>query len=218
MPAPPRPLPPAHSAHFTVLGTVSGNPVANTFWVRNGNAVLPSQADLNAFTNTVVGHYAFNFMPELSRDFVLNQCSCLYYIATGAELEAVISNTTVGGRAFASLPLNVAACVGWRVQQHYRGGHPRMYLPAIATADVQGPRSLTATKASALAGAGNAFHLGVNGSSAGAFTGAKLGIVSFVFRKAWRDPPVFRDFVTNSAHCDTRIDSMRRRLGHDIPP
>jgi hypothetical protein len=218
MPPPPRPLPPPHTAHFTILGNVSGNPVANTGWVRNGNAQLPAQADLQAICVGILEAYKQTFLPELSRDFVLQQCALLYYLSTGAEEESVVGSNAIGGRAFGSLPLNVAACVGWRVQQHYRGGHPRMYLPAISTADVAGPRSLTSTKATALAAAGNSFHVSVNSQSSGAFSGTKLGIVSFVFRKEWRSPPVFRDFVSSSAHCDTRIDSMRRRLGHDIPP
>jgi len=36
-----------------------------------------------------------------------------------------------------------------------------------------------------------------------------------VLRKAWRTPPVFRDFVPGGATVDSRIDTQRRRLGPD---
>jgi len=62
------------------------------------------------------------------------------------------------------------------------------------------------------------FHVGVDAISQGLFSSSKLGIVSFVLRKEWRAPPVFRDFTLGAAHADERIDSMRRRLGRDIPP
>jgi len=218
MPIGARPNPPAHCAHFTVNGTVDGFPVANTFWVRNGNAVTPSGADFTSFNNKVGEHFGAFFCPQLSNRFALTDVEGLYYDQAGAELAAGTSHTNPGGKPVGCPPLNVSMCVGWRVQQHYRGGHPRTYLPAPPLDAITNGRSFTAGYASAVAGAAANFHSNINAISFGAFTSAKLGIVSFVLRKEWRSPPVFRDFVTGGAHCDTRIDSQRRRLGHDIAP
>jgi hypothetical protein len=40
------------------------------------------------------------------------------------------------------------------------------------------------------------------------------GVVSFVNDGAWRTPPLFRRFLVG-AHVDSRVDTMRRRLGPD---
>ena len=218
MPTGQRPLPPPHCAHLTVFGTVQGTPVANTFWVRNGNAAEPSQADFTSFCSDFGAAYLTHFLPHLSSNLTISETSALYYEAGGASLSAAVSHNNAGGEATGPLPANCAMAVGWRVQAHYRGGHPRAYLPAIPANKMADSRQVSATYASALALAAKNFHTFVNDISHGLFASSKLGLVSFVFRKEWRSPPIFRDFVLDSAHCDPRIDSMRRRLGRDIPP
>jgi len=214
----PRPLPPPHTAHFTVLGTFDGAPWANTFWMRNGNAVTPSQDD---FTQ-VVASFNFEFdhyiLQELVQDVAVAEVSALYYEAGGAQMQGAVASTFKGHKNEASFPANVACCVGWRVQQHYKGGHPRTYLVGPPRSAQASSRTFDPAYVQDVAIRANEFNLSVNSISSGAWQGGKLGIVSFVFRKAWREPPVFRDFVTGSAHCDPRIDSMRRRLGRDVPP
>jgi len=88
-------------------------------------------------------------------------------------------------------------------------------MPSSQLADV---RSFTPAYVGSVATSANDFHTDINEINRGAIQSVKLGIVSFVLRKEWRSPPVFRDFIPGQAHCDTRVDSMRRRVGRDIPP
>lgn len=218
MPTGQRPDPPAHTIHITALGTLDGFPWANTFWLRNGNAQTPVQADFTTVVNNFGSKYVTNFLPHLSHTLIMSEFSALYYETGGASLAAAVGYSTIGGDPGNTAPANVSCCIGWRVQAHYRGGHPRTYLAGIPTSKFANSRQFSTAYASAVAGSAAAFHREVNGLSAGALSSLKLGIVSFVLRKEWRNPPVFRDFIIDSAHVDPRIDSMRRRLGRDIPP
>lgn len=218
MPTGARPNPPPHSMHMVILGNVDGFPWANTFWVRNGNAQVPTQNDFTTFAANFGVAYWSHMKATLSEKVVGTEVTGLYYDSAGAELAAAVSNVTAGLSTGAVCPANVALCIGWRVQQHYRGGHPRTYLPGVPVTALLNSRSFVAAYASNAAQAASQFHNDVNATTNGAIQGCKLGIVSFVLRKEWRSPPVFRDFVYPSAHADQRIDSMRRRLGRDIPP
>lgn len=204
--------------HLAILGLIGDAPFANTFWVRNGNAQNPTQGDFTNFTNNFATSYKTYILPHLSSSVVLNECSSLYYTEQGAELAGAVSVTGNGGVTGTTLPANVSLCVGWRVQQHYRGGHPRTYLPGIPAAELASARLFSAAYVALVAQAAQNFHADVNNNTAGAIGLCKLGVVSFVLRKEWRNPPVFRDFILPSAHADQRIDSMRRRLGRDLPP
>ena len=205
--------------HFTVTGLVTNDsPWANVFWVRNGNAQIPSPADFDAMTLAMTQAYISHFIPLLSSQLHVSDVKALYYGPDGADLAAEVGSTQVGSDAASSLPASVALAVGWAVQQHYKGGHPRTYLSGIPSSKVSTSRHFTQAFVDSAVSAANAFHQDVNDESHGLISGCKLGTVSFVLRKAWRAPPVFRDFTPARAHADIRIDSMRRRVGRDIPP
>jgi hypothetical protein len=219
MPTGQRPNPPQHSMHFAVAGTYQGDtPFANTLWVRNGNAQTPSQADFNATVASVGTKFVEHFGPQVNTGVVWTNCDGYYYGVNGIDLAYQAPITGSGGKAGIHMPASVALCVGWRVQQHYKGGHPRTYLVGPAADQLLGGRLFTSSYVTAVAGAANAFNTDVNAMSLGAIGLVKLGVVSFVLRNEWRAPPVFRDFTVGGAHCDTRVDSQRRRLGRDVPP
>ena len=219
MPTGQRPNPPAHVAHFAVRGTVLGGSTwANTFWLRNGNAQTPTQSDFQSVVVDAAAQWNNNFKGLLSNQLTINDVTGLYYGPTGGELFGETVLNQQGGDTEPSTPANVAACIGFTVQQHYRGGHPRMYLAGIGLSKLQDPSHFSTAFVTACVQAANAMNNGLNQTSHGNFSSSKMGIVSFVLRKEWRNPPVFRDFITNAAHMDARVDSMRRRLGRDIPP
>ena len=216
--ADPRPNPPAHVMHMAVLGLVSGFPWANTFWVRNGNAQTPSQADFTNFTGNFATTFQTYLLPHLSNQLHTVEVTGLYYGPTGGELAAAVSFDHPGGKTAGAMPMSVSCCIGWRVQAHYRGGHPRTYLAGIPSDSFANPRQFLPAYVAGVASSAADFHTAVNNNVAGLLSSLKLGTVSFINKKQWREPPVFRDFITASAHVDPRIDSQRRRLGRDIPP
>lgn len=218
MPAPPRPDPPADVCHVAISGNISTTtPWANIFWFRNGAGTTPTQGDLDLTIDGILAAYKAQFLPSLGTAVSLQRAIALYYGASGGILSSDRSTTGSGARAAAVLPSNCAICVSWAIPAHYRGGHPRTYLPGPTIDTLATPRTFSPSYPTEIAGKANAFITAVNAIVHGAISDVHLGTVSFVLRKAWRTPPVFRDFTPTGAHCDARVDSMRRRLGRDIP-
>jgi hypothetical protein len=219
MPTGQRPDPPAHSVHLTVGGTYGGDtPIANTFWVRNGNAQVPTVATLDSLALWLGNAYVAAFLPQLSNALVITNCDAYYYGTAGIAVASSRPITGTGGKAGVALPANVALAVGWQVSTRYRGGHPRTYLVGPASDRLVGGRRFLQAYIDGVRDSANSFHAQIDAYVSGELSGLHLGIVSFVNRKEWRSPPIFRDFVPGGAHADTRVDSMRRRLGRDVPP
>lgn len=219
MPAGARPDPPAHSVRVIVAGTYGGDtPVANTLWVRNGMGAAPSVADFDAFLQDVGDKFVSRFKGLTSAAMAWTNADGYYYDATGIALAASRTLTGAGTQSALPLPASVALCIGWQVQQHYKGGHPRTYLVGPDSGQLVGGRRFTTALTTSAVASANGFHNDVNAMSHGGIAFCRLGVVSFVNKKAWRSPPVFRDYVTGGAHCDTRVDTQRRRLGRDVPP
>lgn len=217
-PSPPRPHPPAHTLRLTVGSVYGGQPCANVFWLRNPNPVVPSQAGFDAFMATIASSFANNMTDHTSVGITFNSWQALYYGPVEIDLAGSGSLAITGEDASAALPANVAACISWKVQQHYKGGHPRTYVAGIGSSAIALPTRFQAAYTTALADSANQFHRDCSASSTTDFPSSlRLGVVSFVLRNEWRSPPVFRDFVPEGARVDERIDSMRRRLGRDIP-
>lgn len=216
MPAGARPNPPAHVAHFSVEGVVDdAYPWACGFWVRNGNEDSPTVNNLTDVAEDIGDLFKANFARVSSSRLDYLVCRAIYYGPTGGEL-GVDSPMSGSGTGSASvLPANVAMCISWKVGPRYRGGHPRTYLAGIDADTQEDATSFIGTEVATAQADANDFLAGVNAINRGDFTDAHLGTVSFVLDNEWRTPPIFRDYVPDATTVDTRIDSMRRRLGRD---
>lgn len=216
MPLPPRPNPPAHVAHFICHGTFAGVNWANTFWLRNGHGTSPSAVDFQAVTEAFYALYRSAFKGHMNTGVVISGCEGIYYGPSGGDIGGSVAIADGGSLSGEQLTAQVATCISWRVQQRYRGGHPRTYLPPADKTKVDTPRLWTSSFANAVRDSANDFLDNVNTIAFGNFSDSHLGIVSFVLRKEWRVPPVFRDFIPDAAGVDARIDTQRRRLGADL--
>lgn len=212
----PRPNPPAHVVRSSVEGTVAGVAFANVFWLRNGAGQTPGLGDLGAFATDLLQTYQSAFAAYMHSGVLIQDCSVIYYGPTGGDLGTEITSVAPGTGPGAGLPNNVATCISWKLQQRYRGGHPRTYLPPPGVDSMSDTRLFSAGHVDGVVIAANAFHAHMNAASHGALSDIHLGTVSFVHKNDWRDPPTFRDYISNAAHVDLRIDSMRRRLGPDL--
>jgi hypothetical protein len=216
VPAGNRPNPPANVAHFTVHGTIVGVGWANTFWVRNGSGVAPAAND---FANAVADfHLKWRdaFLEHIGTECQVVGCNGLYYGETGADLGFDYAHGDTGSQAGPGLPASAATGISWAVLAHYKGGHPRTYLPSPSQSSLNDGRTFHSTHTDDVRQAANAFLTNVNATVHGDFNNVHLGTVSFILRKQWRTPPIFRDFVPGGASVDARIDTQRRRLGRDL--
>jgi hypothetical protein len=199
-----------------VHGLQSGVPWANTFWVRNGGALSPSSSDFAGIVDAVRGFWVQHFIEHIGTGATVEGCDGLYYGAQGIEIGFNAQHVDTGSMAGSVLPSQVSAGISWSVQAAYKGGHPRTYLPPPSQTALLSTRLFNPSFATALTSAANGFHASLNFLRAGNMSDLHLGTVSFVLRKQWRSPPVFRDFVPGNARVDQRVDTQRRRLGRDL--
>lgn len=216
MPSGPRPTPPNRCIRAAFEGTYGGTHWTNVMWFYATGAGLISHANLVTFADAVFGAYVDNILKSFSTASALNLVQVVLY-ENDEPLEAnslhAVASGTVGG---AAAPANVAACISWPISAHYRGGHPRTYMGGVPDSACANGSQFDGTWRTGLIARANAFHTACEGLPAmGGIATVEHGIVSFVKNKVWRDPPVFRR-ITTGAYVDTRIDTMRRRLGRDV--
>jgi hypothetical protein len=153
---------------------------------------------------------------------ILAQLSDAYELASvraidnSGETENAVTGVvgTAGGVSQAALSPNVAATISWTIAAHYRGGHPRMYLPGapVNAVTAAGSGTWTSTFRDALSAAGSAFLTSFNEALVGSIT-EQIGTISFFRNKVARVPPVFYPYEEASVY--SRLDSQRRRLGKE---
>jgi hypothetical protein len=136
---------------------------------------------------------------------------------TGTTENIAFEGTTTAGQS-TNPPLspNCAMCISWRINAHYRGGHPRTYVPGINSATVSPPGGNSYV--SAAIGAMEAFAVeaisyigGIEGPSAA----WALGSVSYYRDHELLETPQFYPY--QNAIVGSRVDSQRRRLGKEPP-
>lgn len=130
------------------------------------------------------------------------------------ENVSVTDLTTTGGVTGTPQPPQVCVVISWQIAAHYRGGHPRMYLPGVtsATLDTSGGKNIAAAKRLDFETAGDALITAVNGAS-GTGSPYTIGTISYYSGNALRATPLFRPYLT--AVVGTRICTQRRRLGKE---
>jgi hypothetical protein len=183
-------------------------------WCRNSAAATPTPATFEQWTQRFANIFHDEFVTGMSNQVHFLNMNGLYYGLDGIDLAIDVPDSRTGTAAGTRLPANVALCVSWLVQQHYRGGHPRTYFTGMMYSACDDMTTWTSATVADWHDRANNFHGAVNGGFSD-MPGLFLGTVSFVLRNEWRTPPVFRDYVRDGARVDTRIDSQRRRLGRD---
>lgn len=203
---------------------------SNVFW-GTSTSFTGSTADCQSIATCYLNAWKFVDPDDSTNDSlitVLNSGWLLTEIVvsdnTGASdnfyVLPVNLNGTMGSPANCAPP-NVAAVVSWDIDQKYKGGHPRTYLPGIdSTAYAEGGSNQWASAfVSALKAAALAFltQLVANLLAAG-FASAEPVIISR-FRNGPRPSAVAFPITNSSANppvVNSRIDSQRRRLGKEI--
>lgn len=194
-----------------VVGTVNGTTFNNIFHLQYSGSA-PSVANLNAVCTDVLSAWGTHFSPLCPSTVVLANADAADLTNAGAATGEA-TDTTAGTRAGTPLPNNVACCVTWHINNRYRGGHPRSYIPAGVIADVSGGNRWSDAFVTAMNSAAAAFLAAVNAISVGGST-YKLVCLSYHRAKIALNPPV--PYTIQSALVDHRPDSQRKRLGRDI--
>lgn len=206
-------LPVTNGLRIVVNGLLSGTPTANVMHARAAGSILvpPSQADLDAIAAYWRSAWAANFLVRQSTtDFLLGTVT-VQDLSSNMGLIGSSAGSTAGSRAGLSLPANVAMCVSWRTNLHFRGGHCRTYIPGLIQTDQNGATSWATASITAMLSAATAFRTAVSSVTAGRLT--PLCMLSRQSGGSIRPSPLLLDVTGETI--DTRIDSMRHRLGKD---
>lgn len=112
-----------------------------------------------------------------------------------------------------TVPPSVAACVSWSVQQRWRGGHPRTYIPISYAADCSSTL-IAGTHQTLLLSSARAWRTAINGRQ---FLGAALTMYTIrYFHDRGQMYPIPAKLPIQDAAVHSRLDSMRRRLGKEV--
>lgn len=212
------PLQPVPSVARVVVNGVfssSGGPWVNIFHVRREPvAGSLTQGEVDAIAAGVRGAWLNNFIPLCSSAMTLGNV-----VATDITDQFGLVGTSSGNNAGAiatgtMMPPSVAIGISWTQAQHYRGGHPRSYIPGLNSGQLNASGSnllSAAQQANFLAGA-LAFRTAVNAIAIG--TAARLVLVRRIANKVVLVNPIVSNIT--GATVDRRVDTQRRRLGKDI--
>jgi hypothetical protein len=191
-------------------GTANGTAVVNVFHAKFTGASM-SLADTTALANAFKGAYETHFVPRMSTGWSGDTVRCVDLTSPdGEEATVALGGTSVGSGT--SIPASAACCITWKINRHYRGGHPRTYIGALPNTAIESPTSLAAAYVSAVSTAANAFRTAINGFTTGTHTFSLVAVHRYV-NLAELETPITS--AITSAVVDTRIDSQRRRLGPD---
>jgi hypothetical protein len=130
-------------------------------------------------------------------------------ISSGMGASGTWTGTEAGTQSGTALPAQVAATIEYEIEDRYRGGKPRMYLPPGVTANLTNPSNWSSTFTTALSTSIVAFFNGIQ--TAGVVTADDLTHVNLSYYSGyatttppWRGPgfkypPKYRTEALHSA-------------------
>lgn len=185
--------------------------MANVFWCQLGTTGTPPISDLDAWTTAFANAYKTNFGPHICSNVGFVQAQAhLFLPANGAETSLVAMTGSATGGAASTTTQSTSSVISWLINDYYRGGKPRTYLPFTPSTMIQLSSDLTAAEVTALQTAAAAFRTAVNALIQGTITTTQLGTVSFRRGNA-EVTPTFKPYIGVKVH--PRLGTQRRRLG-----
>jgi hypothetical protein len=196
----------------TFKGTSSGQPWVNGIYMRH----LPGtfdQAAAEALAAACHNVYFNAFIPQMVAACQLLQTEVID-LDTRTGPIATETVTHVGTNPASNpAPLQVACCISWRIQDRYRGGHPRMYLAGVSTTFIASGRNWTGTQLPLYQAAADGFLTGMTDITAGGLVW-EMVCVRYFSHGQLLTTPLIRDITAATVH--NRVDTMRRRLGKEL--
>lgn len=190
------------------------NVVADNVFHINYSTDFLDTAECNAIASAFYAAYCTAFKSLFASGTVIDSCTVQDLVSdTGAV--GSFSGTTAGTNVSTPGPANVSACLTWHVATHYKGGHPRTYLPFVPNNVSTDGRTWASGHYAILSPAPQNFLTAVNAINIVPPGPITLVAVHRVRNKVVLSPPTFE--VIQRGSVDTRVDSMRRRLGRDVP-
>jgi hypothetical protein len=164
----------------------------------------PTGANLNTLAGDIEAAWVSHLAPLVNEDFTLSEIDCLDLSSdTGAS--GYWSGSEAGSRSGAVIPANCCTNIEFDIARRYRGGKPRMYLPAGVQGDLEDVGHWSGSFITAVNSGIGAFFSELEGLSIGAMGTLAHANISFYHgvntsSPPWRGPgykypPKYRDTV-----------------------
>jgi hypothetical protein len=210
MPTGTRPAPPAHTVRVALSGSLWSHKWVNVWWLSTPSASGVTTNDMKTLADGIAAAWATNVAPVVHTGITLTQVSLEYFPGDGTVLDYVGTYSTVGSRGTGPQDAACSTVVDWVISAYYRGGHPRSYIGAPASADISNGSDLSSAFLTACATGMNAFRNAVNALAPTTIGTVTMGTVSFVTNHAYRGTALFRAYT--SVKIRSKIGSQRRRI------
>jgi hypothetical protein len=193
------------------LGTTQGVPFVNVFHAQHSAGSITAN-DLQTFINGIRSAAGTNLASAYYSGTVINTFEITDISSSTGPVATNTSSVSGSKGATALTPVNVSYAVSWNVPLHYRGGHPRNYIPLSAAGDIASGKLLASGVAGTLSGFWAAYLTAFNAVVSGTI-GITMGMFQYHAHHQVVNPPVFYAFTGVRIH--GRVDSQRRRLGKE---
>lgn len=206
-------LPPAANVvKVRMIGQNQGSPWNNLVHLQYAGAA-PSAGGLNSVASQVVSAWQANIAPICSIAVTLTRVECVD-LTSNTSAEGAFDTNVPGTLVAPFMPASAAMVLSWNAQVRYRGGHPRMYIPAGVLADLINGKLWTQAFLINARAAVSAFLVALNAVASGPTT---FFVILLSYRTGNAARPVPLKFPVTAATVHPRLDSQRRRLGKEIP-
>jgi hypothetical protein len=215
----PVPQPPGGTLQVAISGDFDGAPWTNIFHAAVDGYEAAVEADVIGLVHQFYNSYIGAITPEQSSELTALRADGILWQDDGTELLGSYSNPVAGGDGGVVLDASVAVVISWRVAAHWKGGHPRTYIPGIVQDRLDTTRQFSTATVTAFQAAANAFVASVVSLTQGPLSITSLAVLrrfgnggSETVPKTYLDPPELVPIVSGIAR--GHIGSQRRRLGH----
>ena len=198
---------PFRSIRLRLQGHQGTTPWGVGFWLDSVGD--PASGDLDDLAHQCYVAWFDNILGLQADEVHLEQSTVAWY-GINTILEGTHVEDSGAGGGSSPLPRNCAALISWTIDEHYRGGKPRTYVPGLTQARLQDSAHISSSFQTSLHTGAVDLITDINAIDAGGITSVTLGCIRFFSGYQAKTPPTFHGY--SGASVKTLIASQRRRL------
>ena len=198
-------------------GTYAGQPWLNGLHLQHVSGGAPSAADCASIANAIEAAWVADLAALMHSNVILTEVEVTDLTSVTAN-RAIQNFSDAGTRAGTQLAVSIACVASEQIAFRYRGGHPRIYLPAGVVADITSGRLWSSGFVSAASTATANFLAALNAITVSGVSYRCVTVSYFTHTgsppvKVYRTPP--QVFPVQEILIHQRVDTQRRRLGKE---
>jgi hypothetical protein len=114
------------------------------FFISYTSTTAPSTTDLTSFAADVRSHFSTDFAALMSSAFSLISVTC-QDMNSSSGFVGEDTTAVAGTNTHAANPAEVCTVINFKINEHYRGGRPRIFLPLGTNNDLENAQQWNST-------------------------------------------------------------------------